>query len=167
MLGALLLGAAVVVGMSRGADEAATAEFEPDKRPPSARSKGESREPDSRSKWERELAGLSLRAVRNQLPPSAPLNHYRPEGREQWERDRHLFRRFGEIAGEAALDEIAGRYGQSRFTMEAMTEAIIGWMAVDRAAALAAFESLMKSSSLAPLEFGMAWKGSLILSGLG
>ncbi len=167
LLGVLLLGAAVVIGMSPGPRERTQAGVPTDQRKAMAGSKGTTRSGPASSRWERGLRGRSLRDVRKLLPTTVPANHLEPAGREEWLRSGALFRRFGELAGEDALDEIADRYGPSRFTVDAMTEAIIGWMAVDRAAALAALDSLMRSTPLGPLQFGMAWKGTLLLSGLG
>ena len=114
------------------------------------------------TRMEREIRALSLQQVRAELPATAS-----PQLLSAWggsERAELIFRRYGALEGEQALDEILSRYGRGAFTARAMSLAIMGWMEVDRRAALAAFRDLSTANQLA---FGLAWKGTNILSGFG
>jgi hypothetical protein len=92
---------------------------------------------DESAKLKREIRGLSPRQVRDALPETADPLAFAGWGGS--ERIRLLFRRLGELEGEAALDEVLARYGTGAFTANAMTHALLGWMEVDPAAAMAVF----------------------------
>lgn len=121
--------------------------------------------PATKSKMAGEIRGVSIRGVRDQLPValSDPLRGNGTDG----ERTRLLFRRLGELEGEQALDEIVSRYANDPFVVDAMIEAIIGWMEADRSAAYAALVALLGKNGGMPLNPGITWKGTRLTSGFG
>jgi hypothetical protein len=120
---------------------------------------------DETAKLRREIRGLSPREVRDALPAVADPQVFAVWGGPN--RPRLLFRRFGELEGETALDEILARYGRGAFTAGAMTQAILGWLEVDRRGALAAFEKLTSASGDDLWASGMSWGEEHLISGIG
>jgi hypothetical protein len=167
--GVLLVGVAVVVGMSgvvepgRPGGAAVVGDHEGRS---SAKSGRRIRAHGSRSSAvAREIQELSLDGVLAQLPAKPKL--YPQVALPEWERTRLLFRRLGELEGEQALDDLVERYGKGQFTAIAMTEAVIGWMSVDRDEALAAFDRMMRGKPGSQLGRGITWNACEILSGFG
>lgn len=116
---------------------------------------------DAAAALEREIRGMSLRQVRDALPETAEGSAFAFRGAVS--RTALLFRRLGELEGEAALDEILARYGRGDFTANAMTQVVLGWMRSDRKAALEAFRQLMGGGSPNVLLAGMSWRGEPLL----
>lgn len=169
-LGSLLIGAAVVVVFSGGEHPGADAGREQAVRSatryaPKALRPGFIQDCERLSLFALDLRKASPREVRDQLPDT--LDQAVRLDRGGWRRCQALFRRFGELEGEQALDEIVGRYRHGQLTVEVMTQAVIGWMEVDRPAALAAFGKLMKGGDGPLPNLGIAWKGTLLTSGFG
>ena len=91
-------------------------------------------------------------------------------GQKMSEEEARLFRRLGALEGEAAIDELVGRYSSvGNYAAAAVSEAIVGWMEVDRAAAIAAFRELVNPSSGGNglVESIFCWKGTSFVSGFG
>lgn len=171
---ALLIGAAVVVGLGIGTEDGKN---EADSATPVAREKGRkvgmrpAARGRERTKSGRELSGLSAEQVRSRLPAGDKPGLLRLTGRGMPEESALLFRRLGRLEGEAAIDEIVARYSNSgSYAAAAAVQAIVGWMEVDRGAAIAAFRELIAPQASAGNGIArqlFCWKGTGFVSGFG
>jgi len=171
---ALLIGAAVVIGLNSGSgdgEERGGAVAKPARekgRTAGMRPAARGRE---RSKSGRELRGLSAEQVLSRLPVMGGEGGLVfISGLKLPEEAARLFQRLGALQGEAAIDEIVGRYSSAgNYAAAAVSEAIVGWMEVDREAAISAFRELVKPSSGGNglVESIFCWKGTSFVSGFG
>lgn len=168
---ALLIGAAAVVVLGwRGGGGEGGAETAPTARErgrsiasrPAARGR-------ERTKSVREAGTLTAQEIRDRMPPRAGQGVRLTLSRGKLpEESALLFRSLGRLEGEAALDEIVGRYGDvGSYAAAAAAQVILGWMEVDREAAVAAFRELAGPTAAGSTELMFCWKGKSFLSGYG
>jgi len=167
---ALLLGVAVVVAVKSGSGDGDEGSGGADG--PSAREQGKKVRRSGAggrgtgTKSGRRSRAMLLEDLLARLPESD--GQKAPDsltGQNMPEDHAYLFRRLGKLQGEAALDEILDRYqnGGSYASM-AMMHAVLGWMEVDREAAIAAFRELAAGASGNAI---ISWKGTNVRSGPG